>query len=60
MRFTINGTSSGRFRTWTSNRGPTSTFDDVEVFYNRQRRHLSLDFVSPFEFELSIKEEKSA
>lgn len=35
-------------------------FDYIEVFYNRQRRHSSLDFVSPVEFELSIKEEKTA
>ena len=35
-------------------------FDYVEVFYNRQRRHSSLDYVSPVEFELSIKEEKTA
>jgi transposase InsO family protein len=35
-------------------------FDYVEVFYNRQRRHSSLDYVSPVEFELSMKEEKIA
>jgi len=35
-------------------------FDYVEVFYNRQRRHSSLAYVSPVEFELSIKEEKTA
>jgi transposase InsO family protein len=35
-------------------------FDYIEVFYNRQRRHSSLDYVSPVEFELSIKEEKTA
>jgi transposase InsO family protein len=28
--------------------------DYVEAFYNRQRRHSSLDYVSPVEFELSI------
>lgn len=35
-------------------------FDYVEVFYNRQRRHSSLDYVSPVEFELSIKEQQTA
>ena len=28
--------------------------DYVEVFYNRQRRHSSLDYVSPIEFDLSL------
>ena len=35
-------------------------FDYAEVFYNRQRRHSSLDYVSPVEFELSMKEDKTA
>ena len=35
-------------------------FDYIEVFYNRQRRHSSLDYVAPVEFELSMKEEKTA
>jgi transposase InsO family protein len=35
-------------------------FDYVEIFYNRQRRHSSIDYVSPVEFELSFKEEKTA
>jgi transposase InsO family protein len=35
-------------------------FDYIEVFYNRQRRHSSLDYVSPVEFELSMNEEKTA
>ena len=29
-------------------------FDYIEVFYNRQRRHSSIDYVSPIEFELSL------
>ena len=29
----------------------TSLFDDVEVFYNRERRHSSLGYVSPVTFE---------
>ncbi len=29
-------------------------FDYIEVFYNRQRRHSSIDDVSPVEFELSL------
>jgi putative transposase len=35
-------------------------FDYIEIFYNRQRRHSALDYVSPVEFELSFKEEKTA
>ena len=35
-------------------------FDYIEVFYNRQRRHSSLDYVSPVEFELSMKKEQTA
>ena len=33
-------------------------FDYIEIFYNRQRRHSSIDYVSPVEFELPFKEEK--
>lgn len=29
-------------------------FDYIEVFYNRQRRHSSIDYVSPVEFESSL------
>ena len=29
-------------------------FDNIEVFCNRQRRHPSIDYVSPIEFELSL------
>ena len=28
-------------------------FDYIENFYNRQRRHSQLDYVSPIEFELA-------
>ncbi len=28
-----------------------SLFDYVEVFYNQQRRHASLDYISPAEYE---------
>ena len=35
-------------------------FDYIEVFYNRQRRHSSLDYVSPVEFEVLLKEEQIA
>jgi len=30
-------------------------FDYIEVFYNRQRRHSSLDYVSPVKFELTME-----
>ena len=29
----------------------TQVFDYIEVFYNRQRRHSSLGYVSPMEYE---------
>lgn len=29
-----------------------SIFDYIEVFYNRQRRHSSLGYVSPGEYEM--------
>ena len=35
-------------------------FEYIEVFYNRQRRHSSLGYVSPVEFELSMKEQQTA
>lgn len=35
-------------------------FDYIEVFYTRQRRHSSLDYVSPVEFELAMKEQQTA
>ncbi|EMN01271.1 integrase core domain protein [Leptospira noguchii str. 1993005606] len=28
-------------------------FDHIEVYYNRQRSHSSLDFVSPVQFEVN-------
>ena len=34
-----------------------SLFDDIEVFYNRERRHSALGYVSPFAFE---KEQEQA
>ena len=49
-------------------RGPWKNVDDVEwatliyieVFYNRQRRHSMLGYVSPVEFELSLSEKQTA
>ncbi|HEY4243204.1 MAG TPA: DDE-type integrase/transposase/recombinase [Kofleriaceae bacterium] len=32
-------------------RGKEQLFDYIEVFYNQQRRHSSLDYVSPAEYE---------
>ena len=28
-----------------------SLFDYIEIFYNRQRRHSYLDYMTPFEYE---------
>ncbi len=33
-------------------------FEFIEVFYNRQRRHSSLGYVSPMEYEMKFEEEK--
>ena len=30
-------------------------FDHIEIFYNRQRRHSQIDYVSPTEYELSFE-----
>lgn len=35
-------------------------FDYIEIFYNRQRRHSSLDYVSPVEFETSQRQQQTA
>ena len=32
----------------------TAIFEYIEVFYNRQRRHQSLDYVSPVEYERNV------
>jgi len=29
----------------------STTFDDIECFYNRTRRHSTLQYVSPFQYE---------
>jgi putative transposase len=41
-------------------RARSAIFDYVEVFYNRQRRHSHLGYVSPEEFELRFEEIKRA
>jgi transposase InsO family protein len=33
-------------------------FDFIEVFYNRERRHSSLGYVSPVEYEMNFHQEK--
>jgi putative transposase len=35
-------------------------FDYIEVFYNRQRRHSELDYVSPIEFERDMIQKETA
>ncbi len=58
----------GDRRPWILNRRKWKTrleltnaiFDYIEVFYNHQRRHSSLDYVPPVEFELAMKEQQTA
>ena len=38
----------------------TVLFEYIEVFYNRQRRHSSLGYVSPVDFELAALPQKLA
>ena len=39
----------------------TAMFEYIEVFYNRQRRHSALGYVSPIQYELaSTRTQKSA
>jgi putative transposase len=33
-------------------------FDFIEVFYNRERRHSSLGYVSPVEYEMNFDQDK--
>ena len=35
-------------------------FDYIEIFYNRQRRHSELDYVSPIEFERELMQRETA
>jgi transposase InsO family protein len=35
----------------------TSVFEFIELFYNRERRHSSLGYLSPYEYEQSILKE---
>jgi transposase InsO family protein len=51
---TTNSADSG----WWS--GVTSVFEFIEVFYNRQRLHSSLDYLSPAEYEARIHQQKAA
>jgi len=47
-----------RFDTYAS--AKVDLFDYIEVFYNRQRRHSALDYVSPAEYERSRREQSAA
>jgi transposase InsO family protein len=38
----------------------SAIFEYLEVFYNRRRRHSSIGYVSPEEFELKYEERKMA
>jgi putative transposase len=38
----------------------TKAFDYIEVFYNRQRRHSAISYVSPAEFERRFTERQAA
>jgi putative transposase len=39
---------------------PLAVFDYIEAFYNRQRRHSALDYLSPSEFERRYRSEEPA
>jgi putative transposase len=39
----------------TRDQARASVFDYLEVFYNRQRRHSSLEYEAPLAFEASTK-----
>jgi transposase InsO family protein len=32
----------------------TAIFESIEIFYNRQLRHQSLDFISPIDYERNV------
>lgn len=42
-----------RCRYYTRSEGRSSLFDYIEVFYNQQRLHSTLDYLSPVDFELN-------
>ena len=37
---------------WTRNQAKADIFEYIEVFYNRSRRHSSLGYLSPGEYEM--------
>ena len=49
-----------RQRWATRQRARSAIFEYIEVFYNRQRRHSSLGYVSPVDFELAALPQKLA
>jgi putative transposase len=41
-------------RAWPTRQGArTASYEYIEVFYNRRRRHSALDYLSPTEYERS-------
>jgi len=44
----------------TNEEAEAKTFDYIKVFYNRQRRHSALGYVSPAEFERQFTERQAA
>jgi transposase InsO family protein len=48
-------------QTWpTRQHARTAIFDYIEVFYNRQRRHSTLGYLAPAEFELRYHRQADA
>lgn len=44
----------------TRGKAKEAIFDYIEVFYNRQRRHSSLEYLTPLEFKLQFRKKEAA